>query len=67
MCALGKLSEIHVGKGMQNQQFLTIVRDLQSGAVIHVGEGKGCSALAGALKKLKKSINIKNLSKMKKL
>ena len=49
------IDEIHVGKGMQNQQFLTIVRDLQSGAVIHVGEGKGCSALAGALKKLKKS------------
>ena len=49
------IDEIHVGKGMQNQQYLTIVRDLQSGAVIHVGEGKGISALAGALKKLKKS------------
>ena len=49
------IDEIHVGKGMQNQQYLTIVRDLQSGAVIHVGDGKGISALAGALKKLKKS------------
>ena len=49
------IDEIHVGKGMQNQQYLTIIRDLQSGAVIHVGEGKGISALAGALKKLKKS------------
>ena len=49
------IDEIHIGKGMQNQQYLTIVRDLQSGAVIHVGEGKGISALAGALKKLKKS------------
>ena len=49
------IDEIHVGKGMQNRQYLTIVRDLQSGAVIHVGEGKGISALAGALKKLKKS------------
>ena len=49
------IDEIHIGKGMQNQQYLTVVRDLQSGAVIHVGEGKGISALAGALKKLKKS------------
>ena len=49
------IDEIHIGKGMQNQQYLTIVRDLQSGTVIHVGEGKGISALAGALKKLKKS------------
>ena len=29
------IDEIHIGKGMQNQQYLTIVRDLQSGAVIH--------------------------------
>lgn len=49
------IDEIHVGRGMKNEQFLTIVRDLRSGAVIHVGEGKGVSALAGALKKLKKS------------
>ena len=49
------IDEIHVGKGMGNDQYLTIVRDLESGAVIHVGEGKGITALAGALKKLKKS------------
>lgn len=49
------IDEIHVGRGMKNEQFLTIVRDLESGAVIHVGDGKGISALAGALKKLKKS------------
>ena len=49
------IDEIHVGRGMKNEQFLTIVRDLESGAVIHVGDGKGVSALAGALKKLKKS------------
>ena len=49
------IDEIHVGRGMQNEQFLTIVRDLNSGAVIHVGDGKGISALAGALKRLKKS------------
>lgn len=49
------INEIHIGHGMANEQFLTIVRDLASGAVIHVGEGKGISALTGALKKLKKS------------
>ena len=49
------IDEIHIGKGMQNQQYLTIVRDLQSGAVIHVGDGKGVSALSGALRKLRKS------------
>ena len=49
------IDEIHVGRGMQNPQFLTIVRDLKSGAVIHAGDGKGVNALAGALKKLKKS------------
>lgn len=41
---------------MANEQFLTIVRDLASGAVIHVEEGKGISALAGALKKQKKGL-----------
>ncbi len=49
------IDEIHVGRGMQNAQFLTVVRDLESGAVIHVGNGKGIEALAGALGKLKKS------------
>ena len=49
------IDEIHVGNGKADSQSLTIVRDLDSGAVIHVGDGKGVSALAGALKKLKKS------------
>ncbi len=40
---------------MKNEQFLTIIRDLQSGAVIHVGKGKGVSALFGILNKLKLS------------
>jgi len=49
------IDEIHVGNGKSDAQYLTIVRDLNSGAVIHVGEGKGIPALDGALKKLKKS------------
>ena len=49
------IDEIHVGNGKADSQYLTIVRDLNSGAVIHVGEGKGIPALEGALKKLKKS------------
>ena len=49
------IDEIHVGSGKADSQYLTIVRDLNSGAVIHVGEGKGIPALDGALNKLKKS------------
>ena len=39
---------------MKNEQFLTIILVLQSGAVIHVGGGKGVSALSGAFNKLKR-------------
>ena len=49
------IDEIHVGNGKADSQYLTIVRDLESGAVVHVGEGKGMAALAGALNKLKRS------------
>ena len=49
------IDEIHVGSGKADSQYLTIVRDLNSGAVVHVGEGKGIPALEGALKKLRKS------------
>ena len=49
------IDEIHVGNGKADSQYLTIIRDLNSGAVIHVGEGKGIQALDGALKKLRKS------------
>ena len=49
------IDEIHVGNGKADSQYLTIVRDLSSGAVIHVGEVKGIQALDGALKKLRKS------------
>ena len=49
------IDEIHVGNGKAGDQYLTIIRDLESGAVVHVGDGKGVAALDGALKKLKKS------------
>ena len=49
------IDEIHVGNGKAGTQYLTIIRDLKSGAVIHVGEGKGIPALSGAWQKLKKS------------
>ena len=49
------IDEIHVGNGKSGTQYLTIIRDLKSGAVIHVGEGKGIPALSGAWQKLKKS------------
>ena len=49
------VDEIHIGHGQAKQAYLTIVRDLESGAVIHVGGGKGVSALEGALSKLNAS------------
>ena len=49
------VDEIHIGHGQAKQAYLTIVRDLESGAVIHVGDGKGVSALEGALSKLNAS------------
>ena len=49
------IDEIHVGNGKADTQYLTIIRDLKSGAIIHVGEGKGIPALSGAWQKLKKS------------
>ena len=37
------------------QKFLTVIRDLESGAVLYIGDGKGIAALDGSLKILKKS------------
>ena len=43
------VDEIHVGHewvdGKHRQKYLTIVRDLNSGKVLFVGDGKGCDAL----------------------
>ena len=49
------VDEIHIGHGQAKQAYLTIIRDLETGAVIHVGNGKGVSALEGALSKLNAS------------
>lgn len=53
--ALGKLTriaidEISIGKG---HQYLTVVLDLVSGAVVFIGDGKGTDALVPFWKKLK--------------
>lgn len=45
------IDEIHIGQN----GFLTIVRDLKSGNVLHIGNGKGNEALDGFTLKLKKS------------
>ena len=55
------IDETHVGLGKGSEQFLTIVRDLESKAVIHVGVGKGVSALDGVYEKLK-DCNIKAIT-----
>ncbi len=44
------IDELHTGDG-----YITIVRDLESGAVLHIGDGKGGDALDGFAKRLKHS------------
>ena len=46
------IDEISVGKG---HHYVTIVLDLESGAVLHVGEGKGGDALTAFWKRLRRS------------
>lgn len=46
------IDEIAVGKG---HRYLTIVLDLESGAVVHVGRGKGGDALQAFWKRLRRS------------
>jgi len=46
------IDEISVGKG---HRYVTIVLDLESGAVVHVGEGKGGDALTAFWKRLRGS------------
>ena len=48
------IDEIYVSRSQDKGKYLTIIRDLGSGAVIHVGEGKGTEAIHGALRKLPK-------------
>jgi transposase len=46
------IDEISIGKG---HRYVTIVMDLKSGAVVHVGEGKGGDALTAFWKRLRRS------------
>lgn len=46
------IDEISVGKG---HRYLTVVLDLQSGAVLHVGQGKGGEALTAFWRRLRSS------------
>jgi transposase len=46
------IDEISVGKG---HRYMTIVLDLESGAVLHVGDGKGGDALTPFWKRLRRS------------
>lgn len=46
------IDEISIGKG---HCYLTVVLNLKTGAVIHVGEGKGAEALAPFFRRLKRS------------
>jgi len=44
------IDELHTGN-----EFITIVRDLKSGSVLHVGDGKGGDALDGFIRRLRSS------------
>jgi transposase len=46
------IDEIHLGK---RHRFITLVIDLDSGAVVHAGKGKGAEALTSFWKRLKSS------------
>jgi len=46
------IDEISVGKG---HRYVTVVLDLESGAVVHVGKGKGSDALTAFWKRLRSS------------
>jgi transposase len=46
------INEISVGKG---HRYLTFVMDLKSGAVVHVGEGKGDDTLLSFWRRLRAS------------
>jgi len=49
------IDEIHAGSRMGHKGFFTVVRDLQSGAVLEVARGKGASALNNFACRLKRS------------
>jgi transposase len=46
------IDEIHVGKG---QRYLSVVLDLESGAVVFVGDGKGADAVAPFWRRLRRT------------
>jgi transposase len=46
------IDEIHIGKG---QKYVTVVLDLESGAVVFLGKGRGSDTLAPFWKRLKRS------------
>jgi transposase len=49
------IDEIYVSRKKDQGKFISIVRDLESGAVLHVGKGKGAEALAPFGAKLKRA------------
>jgi transposase len=46
------IDEVYLGR---KRKYITIVMDLESGSVIHIGRGKGKGALSGFWKRLKRS------------
>ena len=49
------IDEVHTGKCMGEKGYLTIVRDMQSGSVLHIGKGRGGDALKGFEQRIRRS------------
>lgn len=57
------IDEIYMGKQTGHKGYLTIVRDLSSGAVLFVGKGKSADSLTGFVKRVNRSkAKIKNIA-----
>ena len=54
VCWIG-VDEVHTGERMGKKGFITVVRDMKSGAVLHVGKGRGSDALKGFTDRIKHS------------
>jgi len=49
------VDEVHVGNRLGEKGFITVVRDMKSGAVLHVGKGRGGDALKDFTRRVKHS------------
>ena len=57
------IDEIYVTRVKGKEKYITVVRDLESGAVLYVGRGKGAKSLDGFGKRIRRSkCNVKAIA-----